>query len=113
MTKDKLQIEPECERCGKCCDTYSFHMSNRFFDDDPTEIKKLIEYHNCTPIRVSNPGGKDFLGIRIPQTCVHLKMVKGKAVCKIHDKRPRVCKEYFCKKVIEKALRRGANGIHI
>ena len=107
-------MEFQCERCGACCDTYSFHMINRFFDDDPTEIKQLIEYHNCTPIRVPNPEGKDFLGIRIPQTCIHLERDKeGKSVCKIQDKKPIVCKNYHCKKVIEKAVRELTNGIRI
>jgi Fe-S-cluster containining protein len=104
----------QCERCGACCDTYSFHMTNRFFDDDPTEIKRLIEYHNCTPVKVNNPNGKDFLGIRIPQTCINLDWDKdGKSICKIHDNKPIVCNEYYCKKVIEKAVHKLANGLCI
>jgi Fe-S-cluster containining protein len=76
-------------------------MSNRSYDDDPKEIKKLIEYHGCTPIK--NAQGE--LGISIPMTCVHLGWDdEGKSFCKIHENKPVVCKEYYCGKVIEKAL---------
>jgi len=103
-----MNINSICERCGKCCNTYSFWMTNRSFDDDPLEIKRLIEYHGCTPMK--NKEGE--LGISIPMTCIHLEMIDGKATCKIHDTRPVVCKEYYCEKVIKKALEEQiANGV--
>ena len=102
------KLNPICERCGKCCNTYSFWMTNRSFDDDLLEIKRLIEYHGCTPMK--NKEGE--LGISIPMTCIHLEMIDGKATCKIHDTRPVVCKEYYCEKVIKKALEEQiANGV--
>ena len=100
-------IEPKCERCGKCCDTYSFWMTNRSFDNDPKEIKRLAKYHGLTLMR--NKKGE--LGIKIPMTCEHLEMIDGKATCKIHDTRPVVCQEYFCGKVIKKALEEQLSGI--
>lgn len=104
----------ECERCGSCCDTYSFIMHNRFPDNDPTEIARLIKYHGCEPLRCPNPDGEDFMGIRIPLTCEHLEMVDGKAICKIYETRPVVCQDYFCKKVKDKAvIELVKNGLHI
>ena len=95
-----IKLNPICERCGKCCDTYSFWMGNRNFDDDPKEIKRLIEYHGCIPMK----NAKGELGIKIPMTCVYLEMIDGKSVCKIHDEKPVVCKEYYCERIIKKAL---------
>lgn len=96
----KEQIDFKCESCGKCCDSYSFWMSNRSYEDDPKEIKRLIEYHGCAPVR----GENGILGINIPLTCIYLGWKDGKSYCKIHDKKPIVCKEYYCKKVIDKAV---------
>ena len=87
----------DCLRCGQCCNTYSFWMSNRSFDDDPKEIKRLIAYHFCTPMK--NAQGE--LGIKIPFTCIHLGWDNGKSFCKIHDTKPVVCKEYYCGKARE------------
>jgi len=104
-----MDINPICERCGKCCDTYSFWMTNRSYEDDPTEIKRLIEYHNCEPMR----GANGELGIKIPMTCIHLEWDEGKAKCKIYDTRPKVCRDYSCKKIIDKAIAKAFDGIYI
>jgi len=102
-------LNPKCERCGKCCNTYTFWMSNRSYDNDPKEIKRLIEYHGCTPIK--NMKGE--LGISIPMTCQYLAWEGSKSICKIQDKKPVVCKEYYCGKIIEQALKEKLNGVHI
>lgn len=94
-------IEPICERCGKCCNTYSFWLTNRSFDNDPKEIKRLAEYHNLTVMK--NKKGE--MGIKIPITCKHLGWKDGKSFCKINDTKPIVCKEYFCGKAIENGLK--------
>jgi len=101
------KIEPICERCGKCCNGYTFWMTNRSFDNDPTEIKRLIEYHNLVVLK--NKKGE--MGIHIPGACVHLEMIDGKSKCKIYDNRPVVCQEYYCEKVIKKALKEMADGL--
>jgi Fe-S-cluster containining protein len=93
-------------------------MTNRNYEDDPKEIKRLIEYHHCSPIK----NAKGELGISIPLTCIHLGWDKeGKSFCKIQDKKPIVCKEYYCQRVKEKAkiekfiegLGTNLNGIHL
>jgi Fe-S-cluster containining protein len=99
-------IEPKCDQCGLCCRGYTFWMTNRSFDDDPKEIKKLIEYHGLTTMK--NKQGE--LGIHIPSDCIHYEMVDGKSSCKIHDTKPVVCREYYCEKIIKKALEE-ANGL--
>ena len=105
-----ITVNPECERCGKCCDSYSFWMTNRKFDDDPTEIKRLMEYHNVEAVR--GPNGE--LGVKVKHTCIHLEWVDGLAKWKIYDTRPLVCQEYSCRKIIEKAIAKAAiNGIHL
>lgn len=79
-------------------------MFNRSYDNDPKEIKKLIKYHNCEPIR----NAKGELGIKIPMTCIHLRMKDGVSSCAIHDTKPVVCREYFCGKAIAKGLEGGS-----
>ena len=106
-----MDITPICERCGKCCNTYSFQMLNRDPDNDPKEIARLIKYHGCEPLRCKQPDGTYVMGIRIPMTCEHLEQTEnGKFSCKIHETRPVVCKEYFCEKIIAKAVKELAKG---
>jgi Fe-S-cluster containining protein len=79
-------------------------MTNRSFDDDPKEIKRLI-------IAMKNKQGE--LGIKIPMTCRHLENNdEGIFACTINDTKPVVCQEYFCEKVIKTALEKEmSNGI--
>ena len=100
-------IEPICERCGKCCNTYSFWMTNRSFDNDPDEIKRLATYHGLELMKHRETGE---LGLKIPMTCKHLGWKDGKSFCKIYKTRPVVCKKYFCGKAVELALEK-LNGI--
>jgi Fe-S-cluster containining protein len=85
-------------------------MTNRSFDDDPREIKRLMEYHGIQPIKNS----KGELGIHIPGDCKHLlKDSDWKYGCAIYETRPIVCREYCCEKIIKKALETIADGVHI
>lgn len=103
------QLNPICEQCGTCCDGYTFWMTNRSYDDDPTEIKKLIEFHGLRTMKNS----KGELGIHIPSKCINLEMKDGKPSCKIEAIKPVVCREYYCEKVIAKALQEATNGLHV
>ena len=102
-------LEPQCNRCGQCCNTYSFWLTNRSFDDDSKEIKRLIEYHNCIPMK----NAKGELGIKIPMTCIHLRWDGDKSSCAVHDDKPVVCKEYCCEKIIREALEKRLDGVCI
>ena len=86
-------------------------MTNRSYDDDPKEIKKLMSYHGIQPIK----NAKGELGIHIKGKCEHFEWVDGKASCKIYETRPVVCKEYYCQKAkdLGKKLEELANGVHI
>jgi Fe-S-cluster containining protein len=84
-------------------------MSNREFYNDPKEIRRLIEYHGCVPMK--NEKGE--LGIKIPLSCIHLEIIEGKSKCRINDTKPVVCREYFCEKIIKKALEKELNGVHV
>jgi len=78
-------------------------MTNRSYDDDPTEIKRLMEYHGIKPLK----NAKGELGIHVPGKCDHFEwQADGKAGCKIYETRPVVCKEYYCDKIIQKALKK-------
>jgi Fe-S-cluster containining protein len=76
-------------------------MTNRSFDNDPKEIKRLAKYHNLELMRHKETGE---LGIKVPMTCIHLGWDNGKSYCKIHETRPVVCKEYFCGDAIQKGI---------
>jgi Fe-S-cluster containining protein len=146
------EINPICERCGLCCDGYTFWtdkdydtfkkelellaknesiifwMPNRSYDNDPKEIKKLIEYHGIKPLRnkdgnlgisvlskdvqlLKNKKGE--LGIHIPEKCKYFEWIDNKAFCQIHSTRPIVCREYYCEKIIKKAVEKLIHGVHL
>jgi len=150
-----MELNPICERCGLCCKGYTFWMTgkqydigkkeleeieneyitfwmeNKSFDEDIKEIKKLMSYHNLTPLRRAdgilginilrniielrkNINGE--LGIHIPGDCNYLTKDKDNNYgCMIHEKRPIVCREYACEKIIKKALEKAVliNGVHL
>ena len=99
-----IDIEPTCDRCGLCCSSYTFWMSNRSFDDDPKGIKRLMNLHAIEPVR--NKEGE--LGACIPIRCKAMIFDGEHWACGIYKNRPVVCKEYFCERMIKKAL---ANGV--
>ena len=78
------QLNPICERCGTCCVGYTFWMTNRSYDDDPQEIKKLIEFHGLKTMK----NNKGELGIHIPSKCIHFEMIDGKSSCKPFSRTP-------------------------
>ena len=107
MVEAAEQLSPKCENCGTCCRGYTFWMTNRSYDDDPKEIKKLIEFHGLITMR--NKKGE--LGIHIPSDCIHYGKKDGHSFCKIQDAKPVVCKEYYCEKAIRRALEESLNGV--
>ena len=136
MQKEYVQLhaqvghyQKELESIKKECVT--FWMENRSFDQDTKEIKKLMSYHNLIPLRRDDgilginvllnvielrKNIKGELGIHIPGDCNYLMKDKDNNYgCTIHEKRPIVCREYYCEKIIKKALEKAAlmNGVHI
>lgn len=88
--------EVDCIMCGYCCgyrrDSYFGGCSYSKKEDVPEDIT-VIE-------------GED--GFRIPvdkdDTCIYLnKLDNGLAICKIQDKKPLMCKLYYC--MIERKIR--------
>jgi Fe-S-cluster containining protein len=95
-------MDPKCQRCGNCCKSPFIVMENIKLDDgDPRELIRYYTYHSCEPME-KEIQGKKVLAIRIPIPCKHFN--QEQKTCMIYENRPVVCKEFFCKKVIEKAV---------
>ena len=88
-----------CERCGYCCSSAFFVLSDQD-TEDKKELGRWFSYHHCDVMPYPTPNG-DRLGIRIPLVCKYLSFDKEKGVyqCTIYDERPLVCREYFCKRM--------------
>jgi Fe-S-cluster containining protein len=93
-------IMPECNQCGKCCLKTYISLDNIPVDKDEKELAKWLHYHG---VRVYNKNGN--LAIELPSSCKHLeKLSDGKYNCKIYEQRPVICKEYWCKEMIDREI---------
>ena len=126
--KNYDEFKPELDRLSLLHEYIIFLMPNRSFDNDTKEIKRLMRYHNLIPLRGENgelgisvsvkevkifKNSKGELGVHIPGQCEHFERIDKKASCKIYETRPVVCKEYYCKKIIDKAVQKLVNGVHL
>jgi len=94
-----VEARLKCERCGYCCSTAFFFLSDQGMEDKK-ELGKWFSYHHCDVMSYPTPDG-DRLGVRIPLVCKYLGFDKEKGVyqCTIYEERPLVCREYFCKRM--------------
>ena len=90
--------EKKCQRCGLCCKSTFFALTDVHYDDDIKEIGRWAQYHGVQITRYT-VDGIDRLGINIPGECKFLvKDNDGMYSCAIYEKRPEICKQYFCKR---------------
>jgi len=87
----------ECKRCGKCCIDAFLNLWEITEENEKNLMDRAtwLMHHRCDPI-ITKQNGKKYLALSIPLTCKHLSSKKGDYSCKIHDKRPEVCKRYNC-----------------
>lgn len=96
----------KCLRCGYCCMTAFFALTDIPADDDKQEIGRWIQCHGCEPMRYPSKDGKeDVLAVKIPIVCQHLEQNDGVYGCKIHSTRPKVCQNYFCKRAQDEVVK--------
>ena len=86
-----------CKRCGNCCRSTFFALMNTPYDKDEREVGKWAMYHGVETAR-HRSNGIDYLAISLPGDCKYLIETDGVCSCKIHNDRPIVCKDYYCKK---------------
>lgn len=62
------------------------------------ELATWLRYHRCDVKKLDN-----LLEIKVPLACVHLGFDEDEGIyfCKIYDKRPLICREFFCKRAKE------------
>ena len=85
----------KCLRCGQCCISAFFADAAVPIGEDPKEKARWWQYHHCEVVPYPK-GDKFAMGVRVPLTCMHLIYRDGQYSCKIYDKRPVLCRDYFC-----------------
>ncbi len=103
-----------CERCGHCCMTAFMAQDNIPIDKDEKEIGRWLYLHHCDVMKYPSPKG-DVLAVRIPLVCKWLEYDEeaGCYRCKEYEHRPIVCRQYFCKRAKETAIKELADGLDI
>jgi len=91
----------KCKRCGNCCINAFFTLSHVIIEGKVINLDDLaqwITYHRCDAQK--NMG---LLEIKVPLPCIHLVFDEEKGIytCQIYDKRPEICRAYFCKRAVE------------
>lgn len=83
---DKLIGELDCIRCGYCCGyRRDSHFGGCSYSEEE-EIPEGIEVNENKTIPVDED-----------DICIYLKKLdNGFAICRIHDKRPIMCRLYYC-----------------
>jgi len=82
----------ECKRCGDCCFFTTVKMKNNEFDID---YRDFLEKTRPNMFLFS----EDNKSMRIVAPCVHFDRATN--LCKIHDERPKKCRDYYCEKAQE------------
>lgn len=84
-----------CKRCGQCCVGASFTIDKSV--TDLTELAKWMQLHFCGIDEVRDG---EAIRIRIPLTCSQLSFNydTGEAFCHIYEDRPKLCRDYMCKR---------------
>ena len=85
-----------CNRCGKCCKSTFFALCDVPVNKDTREIGRWASYHGVKTMKYPIDG-IDYLAVSLPNPCQFLEEKDGKCSCIIYDKRPQVCKDYWCK----------------
>ena len=94
-----------CKRCGHCCTSAFFALTDRPADEDNLELARWISYHGCEVMKYhSAQVNKEVLSIRIPIVCQHLKRENGVYTCAIYENRPKVCRDYLCKDAMNEGV---------
>lgn len=95
-----------CERCGHCCMTAFLAQANILISDDKKEIGRWLALHHCEVFKYKI-GEHEVLACKIPLVCKWLEFDEknGCFKCKDYEHRPVVCREYYCKRVIDKKIR--------
>jgi len=86
----KMDLKPECKRCGECCKIISFGAI--YGGADWNEYY----YHRGVKLEPN-------VGAVVPSICPHLKEISpGVYECDIYDHRPQLCRQ---DEIIKKGLR--------
>lgn len=85
-----------CKRCGRCCTNAIIRLPG-IKPNDGTGFAEWLAYHRCDVMNMPDEQGGEYLAVRIPMLCTHLcEHPDHTFSCKIYDKRPEICRGYFC-----------------
>jgi Fe-S-cluster containining protein len=95
--KPKWDIEGACTRCGKCCSTIVTTLMYK------PEIRDYLEWLSLHKgVIVKRDKMTNFVWIEFKNKCRHLRFKRDKAVCKIYNDRPKVCREFPLNPIVGK-----------
>jgi len=88
----------KCKRCGTCCNEMFFTVDRA---NTPGGLDHL-EWARCHGLDIEfrrDERNDRWWGICIQKPCLKLKIeTDGLAICSKYEKRPNMCRDYFCKK---------------
>lgn len=80
-----------CNGCGLCCRFFLINLSKEEYESGDCQTM-FEEYGVMEDFEKAEECGVNFLAQKSDGSCIYL--VENK--CSIHDKRPKVCRDFFC-----------------
>lgn len=80
-----------CDQCGVCCKLFVINLNEEEYFSG--KYKTILEEHGVVDFKEAELTGRNLLAQNDDESCFYLK--DGK--CSIHDMRPQVCRDFFCK----------------
>ncbi len=99
MTTDDLV--PRCLQCGECCQIMgSPPFTPLSFRDVPPDFPEELRRELTEYWQASGTGGTDRGGLELP--CLWLDVQTN--LCRHHEWKPPICREFFCERCPREAL---------
>jgi Fe-S-cluster containining protein len=92
MDIKEWEVAMKCLNCGDCCK----YMIIWVPINENTDVNDFIYYLNCHGCKVNVEN--NIFSILIPNICNNLKFNNNKYSCSIHSNKPKICKNFLCKK---------------
>ncbi len=81
----------KCSQCGVCCRLFIINLNEKEYSSK--EYKTLFEkFDHISDFKEAEEIGANLLSQNKDGSCIYLKDKR----CSIHDRRPEVCRKFFC-----------------
>ena len=91
LLETDLSEHYNCVKCGQCCHSFEMIVNSRTLKIDGSLVKEAFK----KDLRVDFEDVEQ-CSVKVNVICEHFDKTKG--LCKIYDRRPKICRYHFCQR---------------